>query len=231
MNVKDIKSKRSYLTERTISYVLSELLTENKVFKSKWNKKYYVRNLFVDNGWSIFAEFLKEFQRQYTLNKIPLGKIYSSRHTFHNEFENEIFNFGNIIGAFFTYILVESLRPNEKPTAENRYGILIKFLGNAVDMESIFLRFVSILPKDSTNRLLMGFDNKLLEKIINAYNNVYPGFSEVLDRSFEEYIRFDINKSCDHEWHEVFVHKIGKRFECRKCLGLVEEQDLEPSIT
>jgi hypothetical protein len=228
MTANEIQAKLEFLADRTIFNLLNELLAEDKVFKSE--KKYYIKDLFLDDGWSVFAEFLKNFQRQYRLSKIPLRRIYSHGHAFHDELENEIFNFGNVIGAFTTYILIESLRPNERATALDRYDILIKFLQNAVDMNSIFLQFEKILPQDSTNQLIMGLNNKLLEKIIDGYNNVYPGFSELLDYGFRKYISFDWSKSksCDHEGHKVKIHKIGDRFECSKCLGLVEEKDLEP---
>jgi hypothetical protein len=228
MTANEIQAKLEFLADRTIFNLLNELLAEDKVFKSE--KKYYIKDLFLDDGWSVFAEFLKNFQRQYRLSKIPLRRIYSHGHAFHDELENEIFNFGNVIGAFITYILIESLRPNERATALDRYDILIKFLQNAVDMNSIFLQFEKILPQDSTNQLIMGLNNKLLEKIIDGYNNVYPGFSELLDYGFRKYISFDWSKSksCDHEGHKVKIHKIGDRFECSKCLGLVEEKDLEP---
>jgi hypothetical protein len=139
ITVKEIHAKLDFLTMRTISNILNELLTEDKVFKSKLDKKYYVKHLFVDNGWSVFAEFLKNFQAKHNLNKNPLRKIYAHGHGFHDELENEIFNFGNMIGAFVMYVLVESLRPNEKATAEDRYAILSRFLQDVVDMNSIFL--------------------------------------------------------------------------------------------
>jgi hypothetical protein len=228
MTVKEIQSKLKFLSERTISNILNDLLTEDKIFKSKSDNKYYVKSLFVDNEWSLFCEFLTEFQRQSHMSNNPLRQMYTHGHVFADSLENEIFNFGNIIGAFIGYILVESLRPNEKATAEDRYDILTKFLHNAVHMNFLFSQFQAILPKDSTNRLVMGLDNQLLKKIINSYDQVYPGFREVLDNMFREYIRFNNDISCDHEWHKIFVHKIGERFECHKCLGLVEEKDLEP---
>jgi hypothetical protein len=227
---KEIQSKLK-VTGRTVSNILSELSAEDKVSKSKSDKKYYVKSLFIDNGWSVFSEFLTEFQRQTHMSNIPLRRIYARGNVFADNLENEIFNFGNIIGAFMGYIMVESLRPNEKATGEDRYDILTKFLRNAVDMNSIFLQFQAFLPKDSTNRLIMGLDSQLLEKIMNAYDQAYPGFRELLDDSFREHIRFSRDNSCDHEWHKINVHKIGVRFECHKCLGLVEEHELEPSTT
>ena len=79
----------------------------------------------------------------------------------------------------------------------------------------------------------MGKDNESFEKITSAYSQVYPGFSELLDDSFRKYIKynFDRDKTCDHEWRRVEIHKIGERFECRKCSGLLEEKDLEPETT
>ena len=78
---------------------------------------------------------------------------------------------------------------------------------------------------------MMGLDNQLLEKVINAYDQVYPGFREVLDNLFREYIRFNRDVSCEHEWHKVFIHKIGECFECCKCLGLLGEKDLQSPIS
>jgi hypothetical protein len=105
----------------------------------------------------------------------------------------------------------------------------MNFLQDAVDMNSIFILFTKLLPQDSTNRLLMGIDYKLLDKVINAYNNVYPGFSETLDSSFKEFVSsFVPSETCDHEWHDVRVHKVGNRYECRKCQGLAKEEDFEP---
>jgi hypothetical protein len=227
MTAKEIQTKLNYLSLRTVFNLLKELEEEGRVFKLK--AKYYL-DLFIDDGWSIFAEFLNEFQKQYHLNEIPLRKVYSRGHSFHDQLENEIFNFGNVIGAFITYILVESLRPNEKMIPRfKRHTILIEFLHRAIDTDSIFSRFIRLLPSDSNaDRLIMGLDSKSMDKITSAYNNVYSGLSEVLDYSFREYISFNTNKSCNHKWHRVDIHKVGKRLECRKCLGLVEEKDLEP---
>jgi hypothetical protein len=73
MTEKEIQTKLDYLSHKTIFNLLNELISEDKVYKSKM--KYYL-DLFIDDGWYIFAEFLNEFQRQYHLNKTPLRKIY-----------------------------------------------------------------------------------------------------------------------------------------------------------
>jgi hypothetical protein len=52
-----------------------------------------------------------------------------------------------------------------------------------------------------------------------------------LDDGFRNYICFNREKSCNHNWRKITVHKIGNRFECRKCLGLAEEQYLESPST
>jgi hypothetical protein len=44
--------------------------------------------------------------------------------------------------------------------------------------------------------------------------------------SIEQYYWTEL---CDHEWHKVKVHKIGDRYECRKCFGLAKEEDFEPA--
>ena len=145
MSVKEIHEKLKFLTERTIFNLLNELRSEDKVFKSKM--KYYLKDLFIDDGWSIFAEFLNEFQREYYLNKISSLKIYSSEQTLHNELENAILNFGNVIGAFIIYVLIESLRPNErKIPISDRHQILKDFLQNAINISLVYTRFLRILP-------------------------------------------------------------------------------------
>jgi hypothetical protein len=73
MTEKEIQTKLDYLSHKTIFNLLNELISEDKVYKSKM--KYYL-DLFIDDDWYIFAEFLNEFQRQYHLNKTPLRKIY-----------------------------------------------------------------------------------------------------------------------------------------------------------
>jgi hypothetical protein len=214
-----------HLTVRTIYRLLKQLVADDKVFKL--NGKYFLKDLFIDDGWSVFAEFLNEFQRQNFLSNISSLQIYSNGRIFHDEFENKILHFGNVIGAFVTYILVESLRPNERLVKiSDRTQIFYNFLENALSLQYILSSFLKILPGNS-DRMIMGTDNESFERILNGYDHVYPDFRELLDGSFSKYISFNMDKSCDHEWHRVNIHKMeksktGERFQCRKCLGLVE---------
>jgi hypothetical protein len=209
------------LTVRAIYRLLKQLIAEDKVFKSK--KKYFLKDLFIDDGWSVFAEILNEFQRQNLLNSISSLQIYSNGRTFQDELENKILNFG----AFVIYILVESLRPNERPIPiSERTQIFYNFLENALGLQYVLPSFLRILPGNA-DRMIMGTDNESLERMLNGYDYVYPGFRELFDGSFRNYISFDNDKSCEHEWHKVNIHKMeksktGERFQCRKCLGLVE---------
>jgi hypothetical protein len=224
MTEKEIHKRLNYLTPKTVFNLLNELISEKKVFKSK--TRYYL-DLFIEDGWLIFAEYLNEFQRQSLLNRISLLKLYSNENVFHDELENAILNFGKVVGAFVTYILIESLRPNERmvPIFE-RKQMFDSFLQRAFNLQFIMPSLLRILPGNA-DRMAMGTDNESFEKIINAYDRIYTNFRESLDGSFKKYIHFDMNKSCDHEWRKIDIHKIGKRFECVKCLGLAEEKDLE----
>jgi len=233
MTEKEIHTKLSFLSHRTVFKLLNELIQEGKVFKSKM--KYYL-DLFFDDGWSAFARFLNEFLlRKYV--EIPVRKIYPHGHIFPGELENEIYNFGNVIGAFIIYILIESFRPNERMIRRSyRDQIWTNFLQNAVHMPYIlelFSELLSISGSVDVYKISLGGNNKSFDKVKNAYNNVYPGFSEFLDDSFRKYVVSSLVsfESCDHEWRKVNIHKIGDRFECRKCLGLVEEKDLEPETS
>lgn len=61
------------LTVRAVYRLLRQLIADDKVSKS--NKKYFLKDLFIDDGWSVFAEFLTEFQRQNLLSKISSLEI------------------------------------------------------------------------------------------------------------------------------------------------------------
>ena len=217
--------KRSiHLTVRTVHRLLNQLIADDKVFK--FNKKYFLKDLFIDDRWSVFAEFLNEFQTQYQLNKIASLKMYSDDETL----EAMILNLGNVIGAFITYVLIESLKPNERLISiSERTQISKNFLQDAINLQLILPSLLRILP-GSPDRMIMGKDQESLEKITSAYNIAYPGFSELLDDRFRKYISFHRirrrGKSCKHEWHRINIHKIGERSECSKCLGLAEEHDL-----
>lgn len=230
MTEKQIHAKMKFVSDRTVYNLLKELILENRIFKSSKQKKYYL-NLFFDDGWSVFARFLEEFLlRQHNLKELPLPKIRSNGYIFSHNLENEIRNFGNIVGAFVMYVLIESLRPNERMIRrETRDKIWESFLQKAVFMPYILDRFKDQLPESmDLYRIIFGSDNMSFDKLYNAYNNVYPGFSGFMDNSFKNYVAREPFESCDHEWRKVKVHKIGDRHECRKCLGLAKEEDFEP---
>jgi len=215
------------VTINTVYNLLKELIIEDRVFKSK--RKYFL-NLFFDDGWSVFTRFLQEFLLRQEDIIFPQQKFYSNRHIFSSDLENEIYNFGNIIGAFIMYVLIESLRPNQRMIRrESRDQIWESFLQKAVFLPYLLQRFWEQLPeKLDFYRIIIGGDNTSFDKLYNAYNNVYPNFSEFADNKFKEYLSsVKPFKFCDHEWLKVKVHKIGDRYECRKCLGLAKEEDFE----
>jgi hypothetical protein len=229
ISVEEIKNRLAsrkppiYLTVRSIYRLLEQLIAEDIVYRSKSKKKYFLKDFINDDGWSIFAEFLNEIQSQNLLGKISSLKIYTNGRTFSNKLENATSDFGNIVGAFLTYILIESLKPNERLfPIHKRTQILNDFLVNSLSLSNILPSLLRIIP-GNPDRMIMGTDNESLENLVNAYDHVYPDFRELLDDSFKKYSNFnwDNSLSCDHEWNRVNIHKIGERFECRKCLGLV----------
>lgn len=229
LTVKQIHARMKSVSDRTVYNLLKELIIEDRVFESK--RKFFL-NLFFDDGWSVFARFLEEFLlRQHNLKELLLPKIRSNGYIFSDDLENEIYNFGNVMGAFIMYVLVESFRSNERMIGrEARDQIWKSFLERAVYMPYILDRFKDQLPEGmDIYQISLGRDNQSFDKIHNAYNNVYPGFSEFIDKSFKDHVRSAVPfEPCDHEWRKVKVHKIGDRHECRKCLGLAKEEDFEP---
>ena len=56
-------------------------------------KKYYL-NLFIEDGWSIFAEYLKKLSKTKTSKQdFVIKKIYSHKNAFHDELENDDLKF------------------------------------------------------------------------------------------------------------------------------------------
>jgi hypothetical protein len=187
MTEKEIHERLHFLTHKTAYNLLNQLISEKMVFVS--GHKYYL-NLYFDDGWSVFAKFLEEFLlRQDNLKELPLQKIHSNEYLFSGNLENEIHNFGNIIGTFIMYVLIESLRPNERMIRrETRDEIWTSFLQKAVYLPYLLQRFQEQLP-DSINfyRIIIGGDDLSFDKLYNAFDNVYPGFSEFMCNSFKNH--------------------------------------------
>jgi hypothetical protein len=174
---------------------------------------------------------LQEFLLRQEDIKFLQQKFNSNRHISASDLENEIHNFGNIIGAFIMYVLIESLRPNERLIRrEARDQIWESFLRKAVSIPNLLQRFSEQLPETiDFYRVIIGSDNVSFNKLYNAYDNVYPGFTNFINNSFKDYVNsLTPVETCDHEWIRIKAHKLGDRYLCRKCLGLANEEDFEP---
>jgi DNA-binding transcriptional regulator LsrR (DeoR family) len=112
----EITEKSNSLSRQTVSKTLKKLIKENKIYCS--NRKYYA-NEDVENYFSneLFAGYLEDHLRSLmTIKKLPkeglvltIGKI-----TDNDLVEKNVFTFANMIGAFITYVINESKRPNQQ---------------------------------------------------------------------------------------------------------------------
>ena len=59
------------LTVRTVHRLLNQLFAEDRVFKL--NKKYFLKDLFIDDGWSVFADCLSKLGNKNEFLLVPVG--------------------------------------------------------------------------------------------------------------------------------------------------------------
>jgi hypothetical protein len=77
-----------------------------------------------------------------------------------------------------------------------------------------------------------------MQELIKAYDSVYPRLHGLLERGYKEYVgreyvnRVDIRDiedwgTCDHEWENIIIHKIGVWYKCRKCFRQIAEEEFK----
>jgi hypothetical protein len=120
-----------------------------------------------------------------------------------------------------------------KIETDDQGEILIDDLGrNRKSMQ----RKKSIAPE--INQLYINENQNPIQELIKAYDNVYPRLHGLLERGYREYVgeeyvdRVDIHDiedwgTCDHEWENIIIHKIGVWYKCRKCFRQIAEEEFK----
>jgi len=149
-----------------------------------------------------------------------------------------LFQFAIRIGAFITYIFLESMR---RPTnnlkikiknqgLEQKNKTLKKILQYSIDLESyfkVFERYMGLLNQTG------GISQLDLE---SAFKDLFPSFYEGLEKFYRNEI-FDHTNSlemheryskpkfyCPHKWQEFHIFKIDtKYYYCSRCRHVVDE--------
>ncbi len=210
-------NKGSELTKQDVYYHLRKASKNNQLFKDKMY--YYLTQSYVtDDDWSIFSEFLHECQRKNGLfdlmpNPSPISWP-------GNSLEYVLMQFSQKLGAIITYILMESLRPTkELMNIKERTRFFLNFINEAVSFADILVTFSSSLPMNITaaHRIPPELQESALEELTIAYRNVYPHVYRMIEEGYKTYTTIEDLGDCMHQWRRIDIHKIGKRYECKKC--------------
>lgn len=220
--------EKSGLSRPTVSKTLKKLIAENKINCSK--RKYYaeedVESYFSNN---LFAAYLKDqFKSMMTIKKLPkeglalaIGKF-----TANDLAEKNIFTFANVIGAFITYVLIESKRPSQYNIESiERRQLTRDMIDVAISLENILYGFQSYFTSNHNNNTMYDEMTKHdFEKVSQAFKKVYPSMFMYLEEDWKTFTSFiekppfdNRYKHCDHKWDEHYMYKFGKYYECSKC--------------
>lgn len=218
--------KKTKLTKPTVSGILQELLSENKIFEL--NNFYYP--VFDDDFYfeyflsDYINFFLTEITKKGTISSL-MDTSYNPKHIIKAPLDNSIFEFANAMGGLITYILIESTGLYADDRESAKIEELINNIFKGVIWQNIFYRFGKLFrdPSDNTET---SNNKKGFDKLSESLMNVYPRLYETLDTNkiyfFKEWIKNNprdssIYENCHHEWKERYMFRCGKFEECIHC--------------
>jgi hypothetical protein len=171
--------------------------------------------------------------------------------------EKYLFEYVNRIGAFITYIFIESMRPRQNDSSSDIITDEIKkdmsrnLIFNSVSIADLFDRFclflndMQILTKEIPVSLELHkenidpveLDNATFDKVSEVFRNVYLGIYEGIEKfwfSSRQYwdkigSRIAKIKGCEHKWQKVYIYKYKKSYECIKC-HIISDSKIESII-
>jgi hypothetical protein len=227
--INKMKSRNRPLTRQAIYNILKELKQQEKITKIDGR---YIAIYTYGRGWHQFAGFLNE-SIEHLFSKLPHDSI--SRDIANTQFSSEnpinqsIFEFANLVGAFITYIFIESMHPAENTlTPDKRKDLASFFVEGAISIDKILAEFKK---RFDVNKNEMNKSD--YEGIRNAFKEIYPHLYDFLEKGYlDGFRRFLLYRTlytithikCVHQWEEVYVHKVGMQYLCTKCHNLVPVQ-------
>ncbi|MGH9983578.1 MAG: hypothetical protein ACRD8W_06435 [Nitrososphaeraceae archaeon] len=258
------------LTRQTIHNHLRELIKEMKI--SNVQGRYFPNDWFV-KAMLNFASFMQEQGTRFIdpyevmhgykfyqktagaydeLSKRTSGITVSNKYC-KTKFkdtdspEKYLFEFVNRMGAFITYIFIESIRPRETRQIKNssRHEMSQSLIHNSINISDLFDRFCLFLNEIGLikpievsleiNKSYMNpveLDKKSFNKVYKSFRNIYPGVYEGLELFWNSSIRHYIaieskmarSKECDHRWKEMYIYKYKQLFFCAKCDSITNQK-------
>lgn len=175
------------------------------------------------------------------LMKMMLGPVTSEKYCRTNfgtkeSLEKCLFEFSNRIGAYITYIFLQSLHPlqDSKVDDKDRNELCKIMIEKAISIEDLFMFFRSLIIQlgltDSTSdpdeheklSELSESNFKTISKgLQNVYSNLYIGFenwwSHITRNTLALDVAFAATSTCMHEWKKIEVFKYGSCDYCKKC--------------
>jgi hypothetical protein len=167
--------------------------------------------------------------------------------------EKYIFEFGNRIGAYITYLLIESMRPASRVSKRRRNVLSSTLLHKAIEIESIARCFHNLLNSfssrlENTSRIknpTVNFDHHRyyelnkndFDRLSRVFRNVYPGIYEALEKKWEydvssetdwlEHNEREGSIKCTHKWEETSIYKLGKFHFCTRCYDFISDNSMK----
>ena len=214
----------------TVISALKKLQTDGKIFKFK--RRYFLVDIFEDDGWSIFAGYLN-YLLDWFFDKLPLPSIQRIDQSSPDEdnIGELLFQFANRIGAFIVYLLIEAMRPTRKilPVYQ-RIEKALDFIQTAMPSSDLFRAFINFLPKSYSKNIILGAQMRenSFKKLSYDFRLIYHSINKSIEKGYLNYFKlFYLSRPenfdyCHHQWKETFVHKIGTYHRCIKCRAMVK---------
>jgi hypothetical protein len=225
----------AHMSRQAVHGYLKKLMAEEKITTKKGT---YLDSEIVDavvfDGWSMFELFTNEFSPQLMrdnkfLSDSDLENIhidcYRSRNNSSGTMEQFVFEFTNRLGAVMTYLFIESLNPRRNIKSDQvRFNVLERFIKEVIPYMGFLLEFHRMLPVDSAGKSYFEVEGNSLKDISEAYKNVYPDIYNFLNGGYLKFVEDfmlgsngEKNSDCNHEWKQIYLHKIGNLMECHNC--------------
>jgi hypothetical protein len=218
--------KESALSRQTVYTILKKLRAENKIHK--FDDKYSV----IDDTADIaaFETVISGFFILMMSKKEHISEMFeptfSRYHKADNLTEKHVFEFANAIGAFITYMLIESKRPNEYDGSyDNIVEMTDILIEDILSINMLFERFGLFFGNIPPIRTYTKMSSEDFDKVSKAFMKVYPKFYESLEDIWKMECNYLLRssplnekfKNCNHEWEKHYMYKFGNYDECIHC--------------
>ncbi len=227
----------------TIIKALKKFEADDRLLKIK--SRYFLVDIFEDDGWSIFGRYLNFLLLNTTFHNKSVNVTRISHPDPERDLGEIFLQFSNFIGIFVLYILIEAMRPTRKLVPRPlRIDKALSFIQTAMPHKDLLTAFLKFLPPIHNKDIVLGAEIRRdrINKFSNAFRYIYPSIHETLeggyiqyfkncyldiqDKNFDHVWKNDIQDAkCDHVWKKTFFHKLGRwYYSCTRCTYVVNSR-------